>query len=222
MESRAFSTVQEGSWLPPHQTECICMSIGKNYFVLLSVMYNLQSCQVAQSLGVTPLVVRTEAGETSHLVSFNAFASVEYMSWLTVLWAERSHGQVQQQWDGEVLSQGERSSLLANDSSIYRSLCLFYKFLIRFIIKSAKDKEDLWITVAILHQAQHPVNVSILCLFHSITKTLSHTQVEAYMRRFAEMWIFSNMQLKGTTSLYSGLHPHVQTSTQIGWEKLYS
>lgn len=159
-------------YLHVYRQELFCIIISYVQFTELS--------SGSKSIRVTPLVVRTKAGETSHLVSFNAFASVEYMSWLTVLWAERSHGQVQQQWDGEVLSQGERSSLLANDNSIYRSLCLFYKFLIRFIIKSAKDKEDLWITVAILHQAQHPVNLSILCLFHSITKTLSHTQVEAY------------------------------------------
>ena len=37
----------EGDGLSLHQTQFICISIEKNYFALLSVIYNLQSCEIA-------------------------------------------------------------------------------------------------------------------------------------------------------------------------------
>lgn len=37
----------EGDGVSLHQTQVICISIEKNYFALLSVIYNLQSCKIA-------------------------------------------------------------------------------------------------------------------------------------------------------------------------------
>lgn len=50
MEGKTFPTVDGGSRLTLHETESVCVSVDRNYFVLLSVIHNLQSCEIAQWL----------------------------------------------------------------------------------------------------------------------------------------------------------------------------
>lgn len=49
-DNKPFPQGEKGSQLNLLQTEFICISIDKDYFTLLAVIYNLECCKTAQRL----------------------------------------------------------------------------------------------------------------------------------------------------------------------------